>query len=60
MIPFRTKAVKKVLVEAVVAPLTSDLGSGDEWLLGQKERQAYIWDGSYGGKGEKRGLEEAP
>jgi hypothetical protein len=55
MIPFRIKAVKKVLVEAVFAPLTSDLGGGDERLREQKEEnQAYIWDcGGYGGKGVK-------
>jgi hypothetical protein len=39
------------LVEAVVAPLRlDDLGGGDEWSHGQKDRQAYIWGGSYDGK----------
>lgn len=56
MIPFRTKAVKKVLVEALVAPLRLDLGGGDQWLLRRQERRAGIhlvrllW---CGGKGEK-------
>ena len=54
MIPFRANAVKKVFVEAVVAPLRLDLGGGDEWSGRQEIKQAYIWDGCYGGKkGEK-------
>ena len=38
MIPFRAKAVKKVLVEALFAPLTSDLG-GVERLREKKEEK---------------------
>lgn len=40
MIPFRAKAVKKVLVEAVVAPLRSDLGGGDERSHKKKKKKA--------------------
>lgn len=39
MIPFRAKAVKKVLVDAVVAPLRSDLGGGDERLHEKKGKK---------------------
>jgi hypothetical protein len=44
MIPFRTKAVKKVLVEAVVVvfPVTSDLGSSDKWLLGLRRAGIHL------------------
>lgn len=39
MIPFRTKAVTNVFVEAVVAPLRSDLCGGDERLHERKKNK---------------------
>ena len=53
MTPFRIKAAKKVLVEAVVAPLRLDLGGGggEQLHKTEREKKAYIWDcGGYGGK----------
>lgn len=58
MIPFRTKAVTKVLVEAEDAPLRLvDLGGDDEWLHGQKRKRHTFGKVVMVGKGEKRRLE---
>ena len=53
MIPFRAKAVKKVLVEALFAPLTSDLGGDDERLREKKEEKTRYTFGIVGVMVEK-------